>query len=366
MNKTSFEVYMSTSVKKRNANIELLRIISIFMVTILHATGKSEAVGNYFLTGNVNNLVAEFFVSFSIAAVNIFMLISGYFLVKSSFKISRLIELVLQTVFYTVFAFLVCLSIGFIQRNSVDTYTLLNVALPIHMNVYWFISVYIALYILSPLISAGVNAMSKKQFEVLLIILLIYESVFKSVLPVVLTVDAKGYDFLWCLTVFLIGAYIRLYGIKFLSTSSRGMLLYIAASLCIFAERTVLLKINASSGRLGTIGAVSHDYNHIFVIAAAVGIFTAFLHKKEITGSFEKLILFMSPMTLGVYLIHENMSVRYLWTALTGINGAVIGSPFSFVIHLLGGCVFVYIIGSFIDYIRIGIFGIIKKFIVKD
>lgn len=352
---------MSTSVKKRNANIELLRIISILMVTILHATDKSGADANYFIMGNVNNLIAEGFISFSIAAVNIFMLISGYFLIKASFKLSRLFELVLQTVFYSVLSFAVCFGIGLFYYKVIDVYYILNIVLPIHMNVYWFVSVYIALYILSPLISAGVNAISQKQFKIMLIILVIYESIFKSVLPVHLTIDNGGYDLLWCLTVFLIGAYIRLYGIKFLNTASKGLVLYFISALLIFAERIALLKIHFTWGRLGSLGSVSHDYNHIFVLAAAIGIFTAFLHKKEITGVKEKIILFLSPMTLGVYLIHESLPLRYEWTEFTGINDSVSSGPLSFVLHVIFGCIAVFIACSIIDYLRIALFNLVKK-----
>ena len=42
----------NTSSVKRNANLELLRILSMIMVTFLHALGKADLLGN--LAGSFN------------------------------------------------------------------------------------------------------------------------------------------------------------------------------------------------------------------------------------------------------------------------------------------------------------------------
>ena len=79
---------------KRNANMELLRILSMLMVTMLHALGKSGLLIP--LEGSVpgNAWIAWIFEVLSIGAVNIFMLISGYYLIKSEFRWKRLAELI--------------------------------------------------------------------------------------------------------------------------------------------------------------------------------------------------------------------------------------------------------------------------------
>ena len=71
---------------KRNANIELLRILSMFMVLVLHALGWSGALEH--LSG-AQYWVYWFIEALAIIAVNVFMLISGYFQVTCFFKIKN-------------------------------------------------------------------------------------------------------------------------------------------------------------------------------------------------------------------------------------------------------------------------------------
>ncbi len=91
-----------TQVKKRNANMELLRMISMLMVVMLHGLGKSGLLVNLSISGGANATIAWLLESLSLGAVNIFILISGYYLIDSKFKIGRLIELVAELLFYSV------------------------------------------------------------------------------------------------------------------------------------------------------------------------------------------------------------------------------------------------------------------------
>lgn len=65
---------------KRNTNIEMLRILCILGITmhhlVYHSTIMEEPIG-------FCRLLAQFFLLFGKSGVNIFVLISGYFLVKT-------------------------------------------------------------------------------------------------------------------------------------------------------------------------------------------------------------------------------------------------------------------------------------------
>ena len=71
--------------KKRMANIELLRILAMMMVVSLHFLAKGELLPS--LTGPLNGqgYLAWFLESFSIMAVDVYVLISGYFLVETGY-----------------------------------------------------------------------------------------------------------------------------------------------------------------------------------------------------------------------------------------------------------------------------------------
>lgn len=345
--------------KKRNGNIELLRLLSMFMVVILHALGKSNLLVDLSKDSNVNAWISWIIESFCVCAVNVFMLISGYFLIKSEFKVRRLFELVFQVVFYALGSFIVCLAFNIETGNPKDVYNTLFSVFPIHMNLYWFVSVYIVIYMLQPLIKAGVEKLSKKQFETMLALLLVYECVFKSVLPVRLEEDEFGYNVLWLLIVFLIGAYFRCYGFKILDSSFKGIILYVASSLLIFFENTALQFVTKKTGRLSELSDISTEYNHIFTILSAVGLFAAFINAKDMKESVSKVVCAISPMSLGVYLVHENWSFRYKWQEWLGIKDSLNLSTGLYFAKLLLAVVTVFVISLAVDFLRMKLFKLV-------
>lgn len=67
----------------RNSNIELLRLLLILFVVLLHF--NNENMGGAFVLVKdipITNFVLNVFESFCIGAVNCFMIVSGYFLLK--------------------------------------------------------------------------------------------------------------------------------------------------------------------------------------------------------------------------------------------------------------------------------------------
>lgn len=346
------------TVKKKNANIELLRMLSMLMVVMLHALGKGRLLPNLAENGGVNGWIAWILECLSISAVNIFMLISGYFLIRSEFRIRRLIELVLEVLFYAFGSFLICHAFGIDTGNDMNVYNTLFSVFPIHMDLYWFITSYIVIYMLQPLLKSGVEHMTQKQFGTMLIVLIIFESVFKTVLPVRLEEDEFGYNVLWFLIVFLAGAYFRYYGFKHLTTSIKGAMTYFTATALIFIENVALMFVTAKTGRLSEIEGVSTEYNHIFVLLSAIGIFTAFINAKPMKDGVAKVICALSPMSLGVYLVHENWSFRYNWQSWLGIKGILDVPVPMFIVRVLAAVLAVYVIGTVVDFVRIKLFGL--------
>ncbi len=349
-----------TETKKRNANIELLRIISMIMIIFLHALSKGENLKSLTEGNAVNAAIAWTFEALSISSVNIFILISGYFLIDSKFKIRRLISLVAQCIFYSLGTLLVCLIFNIDVGEEINLYFILHAIFPVHMKLYWFMTSYIVIYMLQPLISFGVKALTQKQFGTMIIALLIYECFFKSFLPFSFMEDEAGYSMLWFLIVFLIGAYFKLYGFKHLTNPYRGALLYFAASFLILFECGAIGFVNEKFSRLYEISRVSMDYNHMFPLFASVGIFACFLNKKPMGEKASKIICFLSPMALGVYLCHENLCMRYNWVKWLGIYDILGLSTMEFLGRLMLAVLIVYAAGTIIDFVRIKIFKFIE------
>ena len=79
--------------KERMANLEVLRCVAMMMVVVLHYLGKGGLLPDLTAPLSVQDMAAWLLEAFCIVAVNVYMMISGYFLCESSFKLSRLLTL---------------------------------------------------------------------------------------------------------------------------------------------------------------------------------------------------------------------------------------------------------------------------------
>ena len=99
--------------------------------------------------------------------VNCFVLISGYFLINSKFKLKKVLNLYLVTIFYSILLFIPhCILYGFSLSNFIKS------CLPLLMGTYWFITTYVVLYLLSPFLNILIKNLSKKQYLISLGILI--------------------------------------------------------------------------------------------------------------------------------------------------------------------------------------------------
>lgn len=340
----------NNAVKSRMANLELLRCLAMMMVIVLHYLDKGNILPD--LSGtemNVMGIVAWILEALCIVAVNVYMMISGYFLCTSSFKLSRLLQLWLQVWTYSVIIGVIAVFAGILPTAEVDTHYFLTLLFPVSMGHYWFMTAYVFLYLLLPLVGAGVRKMSKEQMQLALVLLLVVFSLSKTILPVRLEKDGQGMDCLWYLCVFVMAAYIRRFGLKFLEKKMRALWLYLAACLAIVAESFVLRQIYLRTGSMGRLLSISFEYNHLLPFLAAIGLFMFFLQVKA-SGKLAGVAVKAAPYTLGVYLLHENEGVRYAWETWLGADK--VNSVGSLLLYTVLAVLCVFVCGILVELIR--------------
>lgn len=300
--------------RERMANLELLRLVSMLLVVVLHFLGKGG--GLRALTEEqlgAAGYLAWDMEALAIVAVNVYMLMTGYFLIESSFKVKRLLQLLLQVWFYSIGIGLIAAAFGYLPEGGFGIHYLLMLIFPISMNHYWFMTAYVFMYVFTPLISAGIRRLNKKQLQLMIAILVLCFSVVKSLAPGRLEADMQGYDCIWYLCVFVIAAYIRLYGIPFFKNKGRSLFAYLLSAACIVAVTMALRLVYLQTGSLGTMLTVCYNYNHILVLAASVAFFYLFYHIRLKEGVLSRFVCRIAPYTLGVYLWHEHIALRYEW-----------------------------------------------------
>ena len=347
--------------KGRMANMEMLRLLSMLMVVMLHYLGKGKLLPGITESLTVNGYLAWGLESLAIVAVNVYMLISGFFLTQSRFKTGRLLELICQILFYSLLIPVVLAATGVLSMQDLTIYKLLHYLFPVQMKHYWFVSAYVLLYLLSPVLRTAVLHMKKAQLQLTILFLLLVMSLSKSVLPVALELDEKGYDALWFVCVFLCAAYIRLYGLPFLDKTWKGVVGYIGGCAAIFGVELVLRMIYGRTGSLEDFAGATYHYNHILNLCAAICLFMAFYHWNPKEGKVLRAAVSLAPCTFGVYLIHEHIELRYLWPQWMAASAE--GASLLFVWNCLWKVAVVFLVCLLIDRLRAFVFQVLRKLI---
>lgn len=341
---------------RRLANVELLRVVAMLMVVMLHYLGKGELLPEMSIRMGATGYVAWILESLSIVAVNVYVLISGYFLVESEFKLGKIVKLVLQVLFYTVLITVLAFSFGLVGKEEFGIYNMIVQLFPFQLEQYWFMTSYLVMYILSPVLAMAAKTLSQKNLKVVTLLMVAFMCIEKSILPVQIKFDQHGYDALWFICLFLVAAYVRLYGIKFLEKRSNAILLYVACCVLMMGENMVFSLVYEKLGEMGHLVTTPYHYNHIFNLLASLGFFMFFLNVKIKDGLFANLVCKIAPYTLGVYLWHEHIYVRYLWPEWFGAGESQ--NVGIFLLKAFGTVLCVFVIGIVVDYLR----GLVFKF----
>jgi len=341
----------SISLGKRKSNIEWLRVVAMLMVVTLHALGKGGLLGEgSYTTGAGNRTLAWLIESFAIIAVNLYVLISGYFLAEAEFKTGRLLNLLLQILFYTLGGFALFRAIGIAKETSF--YDFLSCVLPVHMDTYWFMTSYIVLYLFLPIFVRAVKGMEQKQLGTIIVLLLIYECGFKTFLPFSMGIEDNGYSFLWFAVLFFTAAYFRKFGFGILSKPVMGWMLFVGGCLLIFAEGFAISYVSVNYGHLELLTKISYDYNHLFVYLGAVGLFSVGVNSQNSEGPVGKIGVFLGKYTLGVYLLHEHPLVRYEWVRWFKLDEISCAPAGVFLLKLILSVISVFAVGIAVDFLR--------------
>lgn len=345
---------------KRMANMEGLRILAMMMVIMLHYLGKGEVLPALTGSMDVNGYVSWILETLSIVAVNVYMLISGYFLSGSGFKAGRLLQLLCQILFYSILVPVVLLCLGILKPGDLTIYQLLQYCLPTQMIHYWFATAYVVMYLFSPILNIAVKNMKKGQLQAVILLLLVFQSLNKSLLPVRLEMDNLGYDGIWFMCVYLIAAYIRLYGIPLYTNGKRSFCLYLAGCVGILGVTFAVRALYFATGQFENFIGAAYHYNHILNLFAAISLFYAFYDWKLSQGRFAWVILRIAPYTFGVYLLHEHLELRYRWPQWLGVHGD--GNVLLFILRSIATVVLVFAVGIGVDLVRGLLFRAVGRF----
>lgn len=152
--------------------MELLRIITMFLVLVVHADFYSlgRPTVEDFSVNPLSAITRTLIESLSIVCVDVFILLSGWFGIKPSVK--GFCRFAFQCVFFLFGLYAIMLTTGSVQL------TLKGIAGCLCLTpLNWFIRAYIGLYILSPVLNIFIEITSRRSIELFLIAFFTFQTI---------------------------------------------------------------------------------------------------------------------------------------------------------------------------------------------
>ncbi len=189
----------------RNSNLELLRLLAMYMIVFIHANmylGWFCSGGSWqFFNGLVNGVCN--------IGVSCFILISGYYGLR--FELRKLVKMECMMISFSILETLILLWVMPDQlQGAALLEQLVKSFFPFITRKYWFYSSYVCLFLLSGYLQKLVDSLKEKEMQRLLLLLVCLFSVLPTFAYFELVPD-NGKGLVQMIMVYLIGRYIRLY-----------------------------------------------------------------------------------------------------------------------------------------------------------
>ncbi len=322
---------------ERNSSIELLRILAIMGVIVLHYNNQAMGGGlMYVEQKSLNHFALLALEAMFICAVNVFVLITGYFMVTSQKRnIVKPFGLLLQVVVFRILT----LMANYVMNNQLSVKGLIGCLLPVN----YFVILYCTLYFVSPYLNIILKKLSSAQLKCMMICLILLFSVWPTLVDVLQFTTKNeymglstigmygsqyGYTIIHFVLMYLIGGSIRICETD--GKKIRGRIYkLIVIWLCVVAFIVLWSLYDANS---------SWEYCNPLVIIESVVVFLLFKNlnfKSRIVNS-------LSKATFTVFLVHTNF-FRWLY-----IDKYVNMSLITMLLHIMISCISIFVICYFI------------------
>lgn len=384
---------------QRKSGIELLRIICMLMIIVLHAYtyGGLNQLSN--TQGGRFEVMSDFMWSFFRTPVNVFMIITGYFMSKDvlDFKKSyrRIPKVYVTMLFYsillTVLSFIIYSNNGFSPSETANNltsadkleiatinklsgrfavYSIIKMFFPLLSKQWYFLTNYVIILLLSPFINKVLVEIDKKQFKILLGLLFVFLSIYPTISTMgglkeifstnkVLPIE-YGKSMISFLFMFIIGAYLK----RFVKDDEKLHFKYLGyfVGLCIIDFSLYYFLGNVTFNKVGFYNAsVFGQFSNPFVILESVSIFLFFRGFQFKS----RIINYIAGTTIGIYAIHEHPLMRgFIWSH-NELGDPNLYNNFLGIMFVIATIFEIFIICSVIDMARQGLFSGVTKLVQK-
>ena len=287
--------------QQRESGIELLRIVALLFVIMIHYCDKALPLIN----NNVNMNVMLLTRSISSCAVDVFILISGYFMVKSNTRVvGKPINILTQVIYRNLLIY------GLLLLLGLKAFELKYFAFRLVPASYYPI-LFVVLYLISPYINRLLTSLSSKALRTFIAVVFILF----SVCPTLVDMSQELFDYQWFglstigawgnqqgfnivnfVLLYCLGAWLRLDEISF--PTQRKSLIWIIVVIILILAWSIVCTYLSKQGM-----SSSWVYHNPFVIIYSVLLFLLF-KGFHFTNTF---INYLAKSVLLCFLIHSGI-----------------------------------------------------------
>lgn len=193
--------------QKRSSNFELLRILTMLCI-IAHHYVVNSGITEKITQSNVlqwNSVFALIFGWGGKTGINVFVLITGYFMCKSKISLKKFLGIFFEIEFYEIVFYVFFISVGY-ESFSLKVF-IRTICFPIYDIGYGFCGSYLVFFLFIPYINLLIKNMDEKQHLSLVGLCLLVGMIFQTFLKAPSAFTYVG----WFIVLYFISSYFRLH-----------------------------------------------------------------------------------------------------------------------------------------------------------
>ena len=286
----------------------------MFMIVVWHFYVHGLSIGHIEISGNptyiFNFTISQLIIVICSVCVNLFVLITGFFLLGKSFKTIRFVKVWFLTVFYSV---IIDFSLYLTSTDFNITSNIWTDIMPISNDTYWFVKQYLRLIIIAPLLSFCLSRLSKTTHHLIMALIITIALILTIKHPFGGTRYLTGHSITCFIMLFYTGGYIRIYGMPYKWKKNIKIFWFLVVLTWLFTLSVMFYKhIYLKESLHNTL----YEYN-TFPYFLSVVLFVYIKNCNFKQTKFLYNLYTIAPFTFAVYLIHDNNNIRSLiWEKL--------------------------------------------------
>lgn len=333
--------------KERQSGIELLKVITCFLIVLYHCNQTSIEQNFYNLI--INN--TEYYFSICVNLLgnllnNIFIVCSSWYMFKKNIRST---EKILYIGINTFVISILILFVYLINGINIDKEYIIKCLLPISKENNWFVTAYILLCLFSGYINKLLYNLEKKEhFWLCLIVFLLYY------ILNFLGIGSYYYNtFIGIISTYLLVSYIQLYKAKICGCIKINFTIFIISTLCFF-----MCGYSVGKYLYFDVTSICNPFSFLIVIS----LFNLFSKIKLKNSAINTI----SSLSLLIYLFHENILFRKITRPQLMEDVFLLFNENSIVFKLIVSSFCLFVVSIMLSYIYKLLFDrLIKKVTTK-